>query len=134
MTEREFQPGFRLSAIDVIVLVLGGVGSVYAMTVDWWLGVATAFVVLHFFLFCNVLRMSRPLEFIWAGAFSALAVATISLNLLSWPIVFSMSLLLTVIVALIEIRRPSYHGIGWQKLNPRLPEWWQSGGERNSGQ
>jgi hypothetical protein len=134
MTEREFQPGFRLSAIDVVVLVLGGSGSVYAMTVDWWLGVAIAFVVLHFFLFCNVLRMSRPLELTWAGVFSVLAVATVSFELLSWPVVFAISLFFTAIVALIEIRRPSYHGTGWQMLNPRLPEWWQSGGESNSGQ
>src|SRR4051812_47661861 len=61
MAERKFQPGFRLSALDVIVLVVGGVASAYAMTIDRWFGIAIAFVVLHFFLFCNVLRMSRPL-------------------------------------------------------------------------
>ncbi len=60
MAERKFQPGFRLSGLDVIVLVVGGVASAYAMTVDRWFGIAIAFVVLHFFLFCNVLRMSRP--------------------------------------------------------------------------
>jgi hypothetical protein len=126
MDERKFQPGFRLSALDVVVLVIGGIASGYAMTVDRWFGIAIAFVVLHFFLFCNVLRMSRPLELIWAGIFAALAVATISQNLLSWPVVFAVSSVVTVIVAFIEMRRPSYHGVGWQKLNPRLPEWWQS--------
>jgi hypothetical protein len=126
MAERKFQPGFRLSAIDVLVLVVGGVASVYAMTVDRWFGIAIAFVVLHFFLFCNVLRMSRPLELIWAGIFAALAIAAISLGLLSWPAVFAISGAVTVIVAVVEVRRPSYHGVGWQKVNPRLPEWWQS--------
>jgi hypothetical protein len=126
MAERTFQPGFRLSALDVVILIVGGIASAYSMSIDRWLGIAIAFVVLHFFLFCNVLRMSRPLELIWAAIFAALAVATISWNLLSWPIVLAISSAVTIIVALIEMRRPSYHGVGWQQLNPRLPEWWQS--------
>ena len=56
--ERKFQPGFRLSMSDVIVLVVGAVACAYAMTVDRWFGIAIAFVVLHFFLFCNMVRMS----------------------------------------------------------------------------
>src|SRR5262245_24708936 len=115
MSERKFQPGFRLSTLDVVVLVVGGIASGYAMSVDRWFGFAIAFVVLHFFLFCNVLRMSRPRELIWAGIFAALATAAISQNLLSWPMVFAISAVVTVIVAVIEMRRPSYHGVGWQK-------------------
>ncbi len=126
MPQRKFQPGFRLSALDVVVLVVGGIASGYAMTVDRWFGIAIAFVVLHFFLFCNVLRMSRPLELIWAGIFVALAAAAISQKFLSWPLVIGISAGVTIIVAVIETRRSSYHGVGWQKLNPRLPEWWQS--------
>ena len=133
MAERKFQPGFRLSAIDVLVLVVGGAASAYAMTVDRWFGIAIAFVVLHFFLFCNVLRMSRPLELIWAGIFAALAIAAISFDLLSWPAVFAISGAVTVIVAVVEVRRPSYHGVGWQKVNPRLPEWWQSAAATGGG-
>jgi len=133
MAERKFQPGFRLSALDVAVLVVGGSSSAYAATVDRWFGFAIAFVVLHFFLFCNVLRMSRPLELIWASIFAALAVATISQSILSWAVVFAVSSVVTVIVAFIETRRPSYHGVGWQKLNPRLPEWWQSASPGGGG-
>ena len=96
------------------------------MTIDRWLGIAVAFVVLHFFLFCNVLRMSRPLELVWAGIFAVLAIATISQELLPWPVVFAVSSVVTIVVGFIETRRSSYHGIGWQKLNPRLPEWWRS--------
>src|SRR5205085_291566 len=109
-------------------LIVAGVASAYAMTVDRWLGVAIAFVVTHFFFFCNVLRMSRRLELIWAGAFCAMAVATVSLNLLPWGIVLVVSSVVTVIVTYIEVRGPSYHGVGWQKLNPRLRESWQSAG------
>jgi hypothetical protein len=123
---RKFQTGFRLSMLDIVIVVAGAVASGFTMTVDRWFGIAISFVVLHFFLFCNVLRMSRPLELIWAGIFASLAGATIALNFLSWPIVFVILSVVTIIVAIVEMRRPSYHGVAWQKLNPRLPEWWQS--------
>jgi hypothetical protein len=126
MAERKFQPGFRLSALDVVIPIVGGIASAYAMTIDRWFGVAIAFVVLHFFLFCNALRMSRPLELTWAGIFAGLAAAAISRSLLSWPAVFAISSVVTGVDAITETRRRSYHGVGWQKLNPRLPEWWQS--------
>lgn len=132
MPARKFQPGFRLSALDVCILIVGGVASAYAMTVDPWFGIAIVFVVLHFFLFCNVLRMSRPLELTWAGIFVGLAVATICWKLLSWPVTFAIASVVTLIVAFIETRRPSYHGVGWRKLNARLPEWWESR-KANSG-
>jgi hypothetical protein len=126
MAEREFQPGFRLSSTDVVVLLVGGALSAYFASVNMWLGVAIAFVVLHFFLFCNVLRMSRALELIWAGIFAGLTVAALSFRLFSWPVVLGISAVVTVAVAIVEARQPSYHGVGWQKLNPRLLEWWRS--------
>jgi hypothetical protein len=125
MTAGKFQPGFRLSAFDGVVLLAGGGASAYAVTIDRWLGCGIAFVVLHFFLFCNVLRMSRPLELVWAGLFAGMAVLRISFDLLSWPWVLAISLIVTFVVASIESRRPSYHGVGWRWLNPRLPEWWR---------
>jgi hypothetical protein len=101
------------------------------MTLDRWFGIAIAFVVLHFFLFCNVLRMSRSLELVWAGMFAAMAVGNLSFELLAWPWVFALASAITLVVAMIEIRRPSYHGIGWKQLNPGLPDWWKprAGGE-----
>lgn len=126
MPERSFQPGFRLSVSDIVILIAGGFSSAYLMTVDPWLGIAIAFVVSHFFLFCNVLRMPRPLELIWAAMFAALAVAAIVWRLVPWPLVFVLSAIVTVVVAVVEMRRPSYHGLGWQKLNPGLLTWWQS--------
>lgn len=126
MAERKFQPGFRLSLMDVVVLVAGGATAAYFALIDTWTGIAIAFAVLHFFLFCNVLRMSRLLELMWAGAFTGLTVASTVFGLLSWPAVFGISSIVTIVVMAVEMRKPSYHGAGWQKLNPRLPEWWQA--------
>ncbi len=119
-----FSPGFRLSSLDVGILIGGGVACVSFYRLDPWLGVAVAFVVGHFFLFCNVLRMSRPPELIWAGVFAALAVVTVTTGAVSWLAALSASAVLTLVLAVRECRRPSYHGVGWRRLNPQLPEWW----------
>ncbi|HZZ43817.1 MAG TPA: hypothetical protein VFE58_12840 [Tepidisphaeraceae bacterium] len=121
-----FSPGFRLSRLDIAVLLIGTcASSVVALFLDRWIALAIAFVIAHFFLFCNILRMSRPLELIWAFSFAALATAATA-SFLTWPVAFTCSAIITLILATIESRRPSYHGIAWQRLNPHLPEWWQS--------
>ena len=125
-TTRTFSPGFRLSAVDVGILVAGAIGAVALGRLDPWAGVAVAFVVGHFFLFCNVLRMSRPPELVWAVAFAGMAVTAVVFGAVSWPAVFAGSATLTVVLVVIECRRPSYHGVGWRRLNPRLPAWWAS--------
>lgn len=126
MTKPVFSPGFRFSARDALVLVLGVIVSVVIQMSDLWIGIAIIFVVLHFFLFCNVLRITRPPELVWAAIFSGLAICATVWNVPTWPVVFAGSLAVTAVIACIEVRRDSYHGIGWQKINPRLPEWWQS--------
>lgn len=129
MDDPTFTPGFRFSTLDAIVLVLGAAAAVAFALVDLWIGVAIAFVVLHFFLFCNILRMSRPLELLWATVFVVLAVLATAKAII-WPIAFGVSLLTTIIAAIAEMRRPSYHGVAWNRVNPQLPNWWQA---RTSG-
>jgi len=34
----------------------------------------------------------------------------------------------TVAVVVVEMCKPSYHGVGWQRINPRLREWWAENG------
>ena len=126
LSRPEFKPGVRLSALDVCVLICGTVGSVVAWQWVWWVGFVIAFVVAHFFLFCNVFRMSRPLELVWAAAFVALAGSTVVSEAPGWIVTVVGSLVVTVAVIAIEMRRPSYHGIAWERLNPRLPQWWEA--------
>ena len=33
---------------------------------------------------------------------------------------------LSTILIWIETKRDNYHGILWKKLNPGMPEWWES--------
>lgn len=125
-TRRVFSPGFRLSTIDILVLAAGVVGAgVLGMFVGW-LGFAVAFTIGHFFLFCNVFRLSRPLELAWAACFISLSAATIVLEFPGWMWTGAISLLATAAVVAIEMRRPSYHGVGWRRINPHLEIWWNT--------
>lgn len=131
---REFMPGFRIDTVDVLVLAAGAAASALAAQVQWWMGALIAFAVGHFFLFCNVLRMARPLELAWAGLFVALAASTIATSRPGWAIAFGGSLLATVAVIALQMGRPSYHGIAWQRINPGLRNWWaEHGGSAGEG-
>jgi hypothetical protein len=121
----EFQPGFRLSVSDSLVLasglVLAGFGYKYSAIASF----VILFVIGHFFLFCNLLRMSRIPELIWATSFIVLATASMRWEQPPWTVTALLCQALTLILAVIESRKPSYHGIFWQRLNPGLPEWFQ---------
>jgi hypothetical protein len=124
MVDRKFQPGFRVSTLDCVVIVMGAVASVYLWATAWWIGFVVAFVVAHFFVFCNIFRVARPLELAWGALFVSLAYCTVAFGQPPWPITIGASLAATVGVIILEMRKPSYHGILWQFINPRLPEWW----------
>lgn len=49
--------------------VAGIVGALSLWSTAWWLGFIVAFVVGHFFVFCNIFRVARPLELAWSGVF-----------------------------------------------------------------
>jgi hypothetical protein len=126
MKKTVFSPGFRLSVSDVCVLAFGVAIIIILSMYVWWWSFIPAFVLAHFFLFCNVLRAARPLELLWASVFILLAGSTITLEVPGWFITVLVSLLMTAIVVTVEIRKPSYHGAGWQRLNPELPVWWET--------
>lgn len=121
----QFRPGFRISPLDGLVLFLGAdlaflLGREMAVA-----GLLVAFVVGHFFLFCNVFRISRGSELIWAAVFVILAVAAIVAGTPPWPVVFGVSLVLTAWLIRLEMAQPSYHGVGWRRFNPGLEDWWR---------
>jgi hypothetical protein len=125
-TGTQFLPGFRLSPVDVAVLVVGTASTAFLATRFSAIAFVVGFVVLHFFLFCNVFRLARPLELSWAGCFVLLVSATTLWNKPGWMLTVAISLLVTVVVIALELRKPSYHGIYWKRINPTLPDWWQA--------
>jgi hypothetical protein len=122
----EFRPGFRLSMFDKIILFIGGGVAIYLATVEVTASFIVAFVVGHFFLFCNVFRISRPPELIWATIFVSASVMTITVGYPGWVVTTAISLVLAIAFIIREIRSPSYHGILWHRINPQLEKWWKT--------
>ena len=118
-----FDPGFRLSLIDILVLLSGAGGAWVLYPHNPNLSIGVAFVVAHFFLFCNIIRMSRIPELIWAFSFIMLSWLSLQFEFLAWNNVLYFSVLITLVLILREIRRPCYHGVLWRRLNPQLPDW-----------
>lgn len=125
MSTPTFSPGFRCSAFDIVVLIAGAAGCAMLIPYDLRLAMLVGWTVGHFFLFCNVFRMSRGLELLWSAVFVALCLATFQLGRPHWLETAAFSCVTTVIVVMIEMRRPSYHGAGWRAINPNLPGWWK---------
>lgn len=125
MTASEFRPGFRLSLVDVVVLVCGTVGAVAGWHGYRDLAVLGVVAVGHFFLFCNVFRVARRPELVWASVFVA-SVAVQRLAHVSWGVVILVVACTSSAVIANELRKPSYHGILWHRINPGLPDWWAS--------
>ena len=121
----EFRPGFRLSTLDVLVLVAGAQGAIAACRVAVEFAVLVAAATLHFFLFCNVFRVARPLELAWTALFLACVLAQLTLGV-PWLVVAGVVAAMTTAVIWREMRKPSYHGVVWQRINPDLPAWWSS--------
>ena len=129
MTDPKFNPGFRISVLDSCVLLAGAITTVYFGIRMWQVSVVIGFSVAHFFLFCNVFRIRRAPELIWAAFFIILIFSTILFGFPSWFLSMVLSLLVSVFLVFREFRNPSYHGIFWRKFNPQLEIWWNS--ERN---
>jgi hypothetical protein len=114
--------GFRFSALDALVLLLvGGLLAVVQPASDspvW----AVAVVLGHFFLFCNVFRIQRSKELLWAAIF----VVNVAFGLtegkktIDWPGVLLIQTPVTLGVILWEMRGPWYHGVFAKRINARL--------------
>ncbi|HEX8371729.1 MAG TPA: hypothetical protein VF585_03040 [Chthoniobacterales bacterium] len=118
----EFKPGFRLSILDAAILAAG---VAVACVGPRDLAIVATSAVFHFFLFCNVFRIRRVPELVWAGIFVILSSATIATGWPTWGITLAVSSGIAALIIWRELKIPSYHGLLWQKFNPALTEWWK---------
>jgi len=124
--ERHFAPGFRMSARDAVVLIVGAGLAIALGSRLWQAGAVTAFAAGHFFLFCNVFRIERKPEIHWAALFVSLTTINVITGFPGWPATFGISLGTSAGLIIFEMRKPNYHGIGWKRINPELPAWWNA--------
>lgn len=121
-----FEPGFRASASDLCAIAAAIVGATALYPSFPAASLIIAVTTFHFFLFCNVFRIRRRPELIWAGGFLLLSYATIRFGSPDWPATIAAAFSLATGLIMRETRHPSYHGIGWKRLNPRLETWWNA--------
>lgn len=103
--------GFRFSWTDALAIVVCAIATYFGLKTIGSLAWLFPFVLGHFFLFCNVFRIRRLPELVWAGGFLMLAtgclVADISVLHAMWLV-----LPLTMGVLIYAVRQPHYHGVG----------------------
>jgi hypothetical protein len=119
----QFKPGFRLSKLDIGVIAISIFAALILYRYSGTLCFIAFFVVAHFFLFCNVTRMSRIPELIWGTIFVLLFSSSLKQGIPSWGTAIGISLATTIVLIVLETRKESYHGIFWEKINPELPQW-----------
>jgi hypothetical protein len=114
--------GFRFSAVDagaIAAFAIVAGGFYFLARPLWWL---VAIAAGHFFLFCNVFRVVRRRELIWAALFVLNVGLWMLLKRLDWFTVLACQLPVSVGVITWEIKSPGYHGVFANRLNPRLLE------------
>ncbi|QDT54248.1 hypothetical protein Pan44_22760 [Caulifigura coniformis] len=121
---QEFRPGVRFSAADLLFLAAAGAFAWWAWERGAWLAGATLYVVGNFFLFCNVFRIGRSAELSWSVVFVVLTGIRLQTGSLSWWTIYGATAILTAFLIGIEMRKASYHGVGWSRINPGLKDWW----------
>jgi hypothetical protein len=115
--------GFRFYATDAVVIGVLGAAAIALRQIEnplWWILIVVA---AHFFLFCNIVRIRRRFEMIWAGLFIANIGVWLWLGELGWIGVLSVQLPITLCLVLLELRSGRYHGVLARRANPRLNDY-----------
>ena len=107
-------------------------GAVVVMLGEPNLRIIAGMAVGHFFLFCNVFRIRTKFELIWTAVFILLSSANLAFGRPGWPATIGISGACAAALVAIEMRNPGYHGVGWKRLNPKLPEWWEAQNNKSS--
>jgi hypothetical protein len=115
--------GFRLSLLDVLVLAA-------AIPATWplWPRIGSMagvipLAVVHFFLFCNVFRIHRTKELVWAAICVVNVSTWAALDAFCWFGILAVQLPVTVAVIVLEMRGPWYHGVMARRINARLDDY-----------
>lgn len=115
--------GFRFSPLDAAVLVGAVAVTIAGYDATAGFSMLLLFVVLHFFLFCNVFRIRRKPELIWAGTFLTNGLFWILIGQMNVITVSLSQCFVTIFLILREIRLPCYHGVFARTINPRLDDY-----------
>ncbi len=115
--------GFRFSVMDAVALIVFGAaaGGLYRLgsSLPWLVLIAAG----HFFLFCNVFRVVRRRELLWAALYILNVGFWLLLGRLDWFNILACQLPVSAGVIAWEIKAARYHGICADRLNPALNDY-----------
>jgi len=123
MSEPHRTWGFRLSLLDLLVLAVAAPATWLLWPVVGPIAGCVPLAVGHFFLFCNVFRITRWKELLWAAVCLVNVAAWAAADALSWPGILAVQTPLTVLLLWSETRTARYHGAWARRLNPRLEDY-----------
>lgn len=106
--------GFRFSLTDALAIIVCIAATAWGLRELGEVAWLFPFVLGHFFLFCNIFRVPRKPELVWASAFLVLATGCLVADA-SILHAFWLALPITAAVLIYSIRLPTYHGIGSKK-------------------
>lgn len=115
--------GFRFVATDAVTIGVVVAAALLLWRMEnplWWL---LTIVAGHFFLFCNVFRLRRKLEFVWAALFLMNLSFWLYFGRLDWWRVLSAQLPISLFVIVLELRSQWYHGVFAERMNPQLADY-----------
>jgi hypothetical protein len=115
--------GFRFSITDAVAIGVFACATAVLWRLDnpfWWI---LAIAAGHFFLFCNVFRIVRRRELIWAGLFILNIGIWAWFDHLNWAYLLPCQLPITAGLVVADMCAPGYHGIFASRLNPRLNDY-----------
>ena len=121
--QRKRNWGFRFSSTDAAALLAFGSAIAILHRFGSSLSWIVAIIASHFFLFCNVFRVVRRRELIWAAAFVMNVAFWLALGRLEWFNVLACQLPITAGVIAWELKATRYHGVFAARLNARLTDY-----------
>lgn len=114
-------PGARLAVSDLAVLAAGAAGTAAlharAPALAWLPG----FVLGHFFLFCNLVRLRTHKELLWCAVFLANFAAHAAQGDPCGAAILAWQLPVTLALVASEVASPGYRGLGYAALGKSPP-------------
>lgn len=111
--------GFRFSATDALAIVAFALAAYAASFVIGSASLVILYVLVHFFLFCNVFRLRRPPELIWTGIFLANFALWMSVGEFDITRPLLAQIPVTILLIVMECRHATYHGVLSRRINSR---------------
>lgn len=114
--------GFRCSALDAVVLIVGVAAGILLWPRLGPMSGAFPFAVGHFFLFCKIFRIHRTKELVWVVATVLHVAVWVLIDDVAWLRILALQTPLTLLLIGLTLRGPWYHGICAPRIDQRLDD------------